>query len=732
MKDRGINNTFKKVIYESSDMVFLADDTYPYNIFYSNLAFDNSIGDYLLDKSLVGLGLDVNSYIFKEELLISFQSSDYKFQIELPNQNGENYFLFYNGKEIKKHGFPSSQDSHLFFDSGLDMIAIGKNNFLTWVNSKTLKVLGYTQEELVNVDLCQFFHPEDLSDFRLTIAGLNSENSGYDDLSVRILSKNHGYRLISWNVKFVDGSFYASGRDVTERRRDFQLFKNFTNYVPGAFFKLLINNTGEITFPYFSPSVFELFGINDTNNESIDLGVIVSKIHHEDTANVISTAMMSSKSTKPWECDFRIKGKDEGSIKWIRVHAQLAEVRHMKLVWYGYLSDVTSSKMSEQTLHLQKEIAENSSRIKSEFLSTISHDLRTPLNAITGSIYTLLQDVHTPAQKAAFDTINFSVDNLIIMINDLLDFQKIEAGKLSLDLQPMELAGVVKQVINSFESHALESRNTLRLHFDDAANLVVLGDKVRLTQVLNNLISNALKFTKNGQVELKVQLKSNKSDYSIIYFEVKDTGIGIAEEDMEKIFQDFDQLQQTFSKKYGGTGLGLSISKKLLEQMDSRIEVTSQLGVGSIFFFEIAFENVNKEMLRPNSYSKPEEVKLSQVSVLMAEDNDVNALVLGKILKKWGYEFDRVTNGVEALEAIGKKEYDIILMDIQMPLMDGLECTSKIKEISNTPVIALTAAIEQEVIKALEAVGFDEYVSKPIDADELHQKINDLLVVTNL
>ncbi|MCH7411185.1 ATP-binding protein [Belliella sp. DSM 111904] len=733
MKDRGINNTFKKVIYESSDMVFLADDTYPYNIFYSNLAFDNSIGDLLMDKSLVGLGLDVNSYIFKEEMLISFQSNDYRFQVELPKDNDANYFLFYNGKEIKKQGLPAHTDINSFFESDLDLIAIGKENFLTWINPTTLRTLGYAQEELINVDLCHFFHPEELHDFRSKISNLSKENGSCNDLIIRIQRKDQVYREISWSVKFKDGSFYATGRDVTEQRSQYQLTKNVTELVPGTFFQFSIGELGEIEIPYLSAGITDILGLEDSSiDQAIDFNLIVSKIHHEDIAQVMSSAMSSSKLKQPWTCEFRLKTLGDKSFKWLKVNAKLADSNNGKLDWYGYLSDISDQKEKEQMLQNQREMAINSSKIKSEFLSTISHDLRTPLNAITGSIYSLLQEVHTPAQKAAFDTINFSVENLIIMINDLLDFQKLEAGKLSLDPQPMELREVVSHVMNSFESHAEESKNALNLHFDHAANLTVLGDKVRVTQILNNLISNALKFTNEGSVDVSVKLKFKTEDKSSIYFEVKDTGIGIASEDVVKIFQDFDQIQQTFSKKYGGTGLGLSISKKLLEQMDSEIKVSSELGKGSVFFFEITFDNVKNVPVIESFPMKVESNLVHSVNILMAEDNDVNALVLGKILKKWGYEFERVTNGQEALDAIRNGEFDIVLMDIQMPIMDGFQSTTKIKEVSNIPVIALTAAIEQDILNEIEAIGFDEYVSKPIDAEELHKKINDILAVPHL
>jgi CheY-like chemotaxis protein len=247
------------------------------------------------------------------------------------------------------------------------------------------------------------------------------------------------------------------------------------------------------------------------------------------------------------------------------------------------------------------------------------------------------------------------------------------------------------------------------------------------------------------------------------YFEVKDNGIGIADEHKNRIFNEFDQIQHSFSKKYGGTGLGLSITKKLLGLMGSDINLHSELGLGSSFFFEIEFEKINfNDSFKSNSENKlsiveetkkpsvepespviqevetsepsvifPKPKSLSEIKLLMAEDNDVNALVLGKIIKKWGIQYHRVNNGKLALEAIEDGDYDCILMDIQMPVMNGFEATEKIKEISNVPILALSAADKIEVMDRIDKTGFDGYVAKPIDAAELLRKIKEVLKIEN-
>ena len=980
MKERGINNTFKKIIYESSEMVFLADDTYPYNIFYTNEAFDKTIGDKLEDKTLVGLGLDINSYIFSEELIVSFLEQEFVFNSELPQENGSNYFLFYKGKEMRTKGMPSKNESRLFFKNANDIIGIGQENFLTWISDSIRDVLGYIPEEITNVELCQFFHPEDLHHVQKLLAKVRNGITT-SHFEARMLSKTGDYVCIDWNVNFLEGVFYAVGRDVTEEHlakermawrndltklgevvsksgvweisipenkmilseglfaifelesgsplsleqtinyflpdlrpiiqkaltelmaigKDFDLklriktkqakekwvriigkcqFKenqvskvfgtirdiseendllselglykemfehspesilisdisgkiifinqeanhklgivlnsgkpykigdfdnrfaieadweshirqlaneknliyktqytnsdnvgihmevncslveilqvkyivsfardiservgleqtlqessdfllHLTEQVPGALYQFVLDKDGQMKFSYLSPGIKDLLGIKEGELKDFnDISLAINKVHTEDIALVLTSTVTSARTLRPWNCQFRVKEPLNGHFKWVYGAAKPEQLENGDVVWYGYLTDISDQKKFEENLKYAREQAERASQIKSEFLSMISHELRTPLNAISGSVYTLLQDDHTSQQASALNTINFAVDNLIIMINDLLDYQKIEAGKLTLDYNPMNLKEVVNQVVKGLEFHAKDSRNKLILDIQEELNQEVKGDKVRLAQILNNLITNALKFTNNGEVEIVVRLNEVIGEKIRVYFSVKDSGIGIAKEHQTRIFNQFDQIQHSFSKKYGGTGLGLSITKRLLEQMDSQIGLESELGMGSTFFFEVVFEKTKKLFIPAPQKENVALLPFNKIKLLMAEDNDVNALVLGKIIKKWGINYDRVNNGQEAVDAVKNEKYDCILMDIQMPVMDGFEATRLIKSISNVPVLALSAAAKQDLIERIDQSGFTGYVSKPIDASELLKKIKEVL-----
>jgi PAS domain S-box-containing protein len=973
MQDKGINSTFKKIIFESSEMVFLADDTYPYSIFYANESFEELIGGSLTDRSLVGLGLDINAYIFKEELILSHDRKDFSFKLELPQDSGSNYFLFYKGKEIKTHGLPSKKESYQFFTSKLDLIGIGKSDYFTYLNPAVLPVLGYGTEELLNTNLCHFIHENDIQRVR-DVWKSHQKSQGVTFLELRFKRRDGAYRHLECSVQFNPDCFFVIARDISNKvyldykdkkllalrekmpgqakvgnwklnlekktldlepaaeaifsslygkpyeeselkdrfssqvlkqvstlapasvefegvigvsevrelafsafvhetnpreiwglvwddseqqalrkesdmrlklwlecpeammivesdgkvflanREANQLFGfeesksilhldelndllsepsswsqwlfsssndgavsrfssyltgpdavrlpleiaskeiqlegknyvtlsfrnisekislekkveassdflvNLTEQVPGGLYQLVLNAEGQMNFSFLSKGINTVLGLSKEEiHQFTDISSAIAKVHPQDLPLVIMSSIASARKMEPWQCQFRVKSGNAGEeYRWVLGAARPQAMDTGDMVWYGYLTDISKQKEFEAKLDEARMAAEKANQIKSDFLSMISHELRTPLNAISGSVYSLFHESPTESQKPALDTINFAVDNLIIMINDLLDFQKIEAGKLTIEPSPMNLKGLLEQVIKGLTFHAKDSKNSLELQIPEELDIIVRADKTRLSQIMNNLITNALKFTNEGSVQVKVELLKQIRNKVRVLFSVQDTGIGIAPEHQERVFDDFDQVRPTFSSKYGGTGLGLSITRKLLNLMGGKIQLESEVGKGSRFYFELEMEIV-QESIKPDNGSDQAE-SFEGLHLLMAEDNEVNSLVLGKIIRKWGYTFTRVHNGREAVEAARNGDYDCILMDIQMPVMDGFDATLEIKKFSDTPIIALTAAAKLEIMERIDECEFDGFVAKPIDANELLKKVKEVTLARN-
>lgn len=743
MQQRGINSTFKKLIYESSELVFLADDTFPYPIFYSNKAFEEQIGENLVDRSLVGLGLDISSFIFKEEMKLSHGGNEYDFHIELPQDSSTNYFLFHKGKKVRNQGLPKKKELQQFLVEFPDAQLVLKPDgevFLS--NTEALNLFGYTSDEKLNhlSELEELFgDPQQWRNW-ISAAVSGTTTQRFSTVLTDPFGKQQTLEIASKQL-IVDGVQYVmlSFQNISEKvtlEKDLEDSSNFlmnlTEQVPGGLYQLVMDTEGKMSFSFLSRGIAQVLGLKPEEIENFtDISMAISRVHPMDLPQVIMSSIASAKKAEPWQCQFRVKSNPTSDeYRWILGAARPQALANGDMVWYGYLTDISKQKEFEASLDESRKAAEKANQTKSDFLSMISHELRTPLNAISGSTYSLIHDHPQVHQKAELDTINFAVDNLIIMINDLLDFQKIEAGKLTIEKSPFHLSSFVNQIIKGLSFHARDCKNRLELALSDGLDIIVSGDKTRLSQILNNLITNALKFTIEGEVKVKMNLIESGNGKAKVYFEVSDNGIGIAPENQEKIFNDFDQVSPTFSSKYGGTGLGLSITKKLLNLMGGEISLQSRLNEGSKFFFELEFEIAEMQLEKPihiNGYS----YNNSSLHLLMAEDNDVNALVLGKIINKWGFTYERVLNGFEAVNAVKKTNFDCILMDIQMPEMDGFDATLAIKKISEAPVIALTAAAKLEIKERIEECDFDGFVAKPIDASELQKIIQEVIYERN-
>jgi two-component system sensor histidine kinase/response regulator len=381
----------------------------------------------------------------------------------------------------------------------------------------------------------------------------------------------------------------------------------------------------------------------------------------------------------------------------------------------------------QEAVEARKE-AENSAQAKSTFLATMSHEIRTPMNGVMG-MTALLQETYLTEEQASYvNVISTSGDALLNVINDVLDFSKIDSGHMELEEKSFDLQKCIQDVINLFANKAVIQGVGLGYDIDPVIPQRVIGDTLRLRQVLINLVSNALKFTPEGKVQLSVSYGGQKEHRSVLLFEVRDTGIGIAETKLSKLFKPFSQIDSSDTRKYGGTGLGLIISERLVNLMQGSIQVKSKLGEGSVFYFEIALATslnqplavkapIRKPTYKPTDTLKSHFAAEHPLKILLAEDNLINLKLATIILRKLGYEADVAHDGREAVEMFARKDYDLILMDIMMPVMNGLEATMHIRSTAakQPKIIAMTANALPEDRNTCLAAGMDDYLSKPID-----------------
>lgn len=406
------------------------------------------------------------------------------------------------------------------------------------------------------------------------------------------------------------------------------------------------------------------------------------------------------------------------------MHLHYIEVNE-KFIFQAVVRDISERKKIEQNLTKSKELAEDAARAKSNFLSTMSHEIRTPLNGVIGMVNIILDENPKTEIREDLETIKYSADNLLHIVNEVLDYNKIESGKIDLEKNPFNLKNLCENILKIHRPKAVEKNLELNFDFDQKIPEVVIGDEYRNNQILNNLLSNSLKFTDEGSVTLHVRLKQNKEHSCIIEFKVSDTGIGIDMTKQREIFKDFTQAESDHTRKYGGTGLGLAITKRLVEIQGGRIDVQSNEFQGTSFIYNIHF-NLTAETSdgAATSVANNEMKGFSGERVLLVEDNQVNIIVTKKFLEKWGLKVDVAINGLEAVNHVRAIKYGLILMDLHMPLMDGFEATKKIREFNtDTPIVGLSADVMTESVSSLQSIGMNDFVTKPFRPNDFFQKL---------
>ncbi|MBN3519610.1 PAS domain S-box protein [Algoriphagus lutimaris] len=427
--------------------------------------------------------------------------------------------------------------------------------------------------------------------------------------------------------------------------------------------------------------------------------------------------------------EFRLKHKN-GEFKVFNSNGKLVNTKDGQENYYtGIARDISKLKEAQKELLKAKENAEQASQIKSQFLSVMSHEIRTPMNAVIGLSHLLVEGNPRPDQLENLKTLQFSAENLMALINDILDYNKIDSGKVELESVPFDLQNVVSRIVHSHSFQAHEKSVAVECVFDPNLPNQVVSDPIRLGQIINNLLSNAIKFTEHGFVKIVLEEIQRDQEFTEIEFRFEDSGIGIPEDKRDSIFEAFTQASSSTTRKYGGTGLGLAIVKRLVELFGGEISVSEREGGGSIFRFTSKLEIGKLDQVANKGPLGDLGRTLQEASILVAEDNYVNQILIQKFLKKWDVRrFVIVSDGKEALGKFKEEDFNLILLDLQMPVLDGFEVARAIRshhqeKKRKTPILALTATSIQEVKDELVKIGFNDFVPKPFVPEILYEKL---------
>lgn len=603
----------------------------------------------------------------------------------------------------------------------------------------------------------EFIHPEDKENV-LNIAQQHPI-SHHQNYYYRIIRTDGEIRTINGRGEPVfdeEGTLIraiGTAQDVTERLHEEELEKLALAASKSYNSVMIMNDTGKIE--WVNEGFTKLTGYS--MNADKDIPHLLKRRDKEEIKKQTDYFETLRREKKPLTYEHKMFTKD-GKEFWVistltPVLGKTGEVERIIAID----SDITVRKQMEEELVLANKISEHllkkgnkalnellktqkelkeTMKVKEQFLANMSHEIRTPMNAIIGFTDLILKTSLNAEQKQYIDAIKTSGQNLLVIVNDILDFSKSQAGKLVFEQIDIQLSQIVSTLIDLMLPKSTEKNIRLSSRIDPAIPDYLIGDPTRLNQILLNLVSNAIKFTESGEIKIIIELLNETAETVELAFLVKDTGIGIPPEKLDSIFEGFTQATNETTRKYGGTGLGLTIVKQLVEQQGGTVLVESEVGIGSTFSFRMNFkkgcEIKKKHAENPELVTK----KVDDLSILLVEDNYLNQVLATKVLTNWNWKVDVADNGQIAVDKLQNKDYDLILMDIQMPEMDGYDATRYIRNNlpppkSTIPIIAMTAHAISGEMERCEEVGMNDYISKPFNEDHLYSKILTVLNINN-
>ncbi|MDO9184878.1 MAG: PAS domain S-box protein [Bacteroidia bacterium] len=645
-------------------------------------------------------------------------------------------------KELKE----SNSRFFKIFDKNPVIMVISnlKTGKIEYVNETFLEIFGFTKEEVIGKTSVELnILP---ADEREKIVSLLKKQSNVRSAEGMMTKKNGEkfWVLTSLEIIEINGDFFilSSLNNIDDRKKmeeQISRLAEFQNVILDGTDYSIISTSESGIIKSFNKGAVKMLGYKAEEMLGITPEIIHDKQEVIDRAKVLSEELKID--IEPGVDVFLVKSRLNNSSdinEWtyilkdgsrIPVELSVTTLRSSKNEIVGYLGiakDISESKKAKEEIINARAKAEQAVIAKNSFLANMSHEIRTPMNAIIGFTELLEQSSLDENQKECVSSVKLAGNNLLAIINDILDFSKIESGKITIENVPFSLKDALKNIYNLLNVKAKEKNLEYNFFIDASLPDFVVGDSVRLNQIMINLVGNAIKFTEEGSITVSVKkIEEDDLNYKLKFI-VQDTGIGIPADKTESIFDRFSQANTETTRKFGGTGLGLSIAKNLVELLGGEIKLKSELGKGSEFSFEIRYHKVDKSVLEPLQKDFVAKKPIGPVKILLFEDNVLNQRLAGKILTKFGFDFEIAENGKIGLEKLKHGKFDLVLMDLQMPEMDGYQATIAIRnELKlQIPIIAMTPhSLVGEKEKCIE-IGMNDYIGKPFTQDDLYNKIS--------